>query len=134
MSFVTYQEIESLIDHAEQDGGRMRCYFKCPASGLVVEGYGNMPRSLGGRVRQDATNSLMRQLFQMLTNIIRQTTGLYFNFGTSATTAGGVAQVATQAEKEAGVVDAFEKLAVYPNKPQQRKRFNHIEGAWVYVE
>lgn len=134
MSFVTYQEIESLIDHAEADGGRMRCYFKCPSSGMVIEGFGNMPRSVSGRVRQDAANSLMRQLFQMLSNFIRQTTGLYFNFGSSATSAGGAAQVFTQAEKEAGVVDAFEKLAVYPGKPQQQKRFNHVDGRWTFVE
>lgn len=134
MAFVNYQEIQHLVDHAERDNSRMRVYFKCPETGVVVEEYGSLPNNIGNRVRKDATDSMIRQLAQLIARLIRQYTGLYFNFGASANAAGGSVTSYSEADQQIAIVNAFEKKAVYPQKPQENKRFNFIDGAWIYIQ
>lgn len=132
MSFVSYQEIQHLVDHAERDNSRMRCWFKCPVSGVVVEETGSLPNNIRNRVHKDAADSLIRQLAQLLTNLIRKYTGLYFNFGASANAAGGSVSSYSEADMQLAIVAAFEKLAVYPGKPVEPRKFNQVDGAWTY--
>ncbi len=133
MPYVSYDEIEHLIDHAEHDGGRMKVMFACPHSQQVVQATGLIPRNFAHGLADDAAQGLVRQLLHMLTQLIRQLTGMYISFGRAANGVNRGHVLATADDKRNAVVAAFESVAEYPGKPRRPGRFNHQDGAWVFV-
>lgn len=134
MPYVTYDEIRDLCDYAEQDMGAMKCWFKCPRTGTVVETRGNIPRTLAHGMANEAMRSGLSQLLSRVTALVRRHTGMYIPLGAAMTQANRGNVIATDAGRRAAIVDAFEQIAVYPGKPVQPGRFNHVDGAWRYVE
>lgn len=136
MAFVNFEEIRPLIDHAEQVGGRMRVYFKCPKTQRVVEATGSFPESAKRNFAQVATASTMRVLLHRLSGLIRQYTGVYIPLGGAlpAQTTPGGGTFASEVERQSAAVAAFESVAEYPGKPVRRGRFNLVDGEWTFVE
>lgn len=133
MSFIRFEEIQPLLDHVEQDGGGMKCYFKCAKSGTVVEARGNIPRTLAHGMANEAARGMLRQILNRISTEIRKATGFHIPLGAAANTANQGNVIASEAGKQAAIVDAFEKVAIYPGKPVQQKRFNFVENEWVYI-
>lgn len=132
MAYVNFEEIQPLLDHVEQDGGGMKCWFKCPQTGTVVEARGNIPRTLAHGMVNEAARGVFRGVLSRISTEIRKLTGFYIPLGAAANTANRGNTIASEAGKQAAIVDAFEKVAVYPGKPVEPKRFNFIDNTWTY--
>lgn len=135
MAYVTFEEIRHLVDSQTQERGTMRVYFKCPVSGHVEEATGVIPQSVGNKVANEATQSGIRHLLSMVTQFIKQLTGVYIPLGntTASTSLNGGRAYASEEAKQAGVIAAFETKSEYPGKPTKLNRFNKINNEWQYV-
>lgn len=136
MSFVNFEEIRQLIDSAEPAGGRMRVYFRCAKTGRVVEATGSFPESVRRNFAQVAAGSTVRVLLAKLSAVIRQYTGIYIPLGGAvpAQTVPHGGSFASETDRQAAAIAAFQTVAEYPGKPVRNGRFNHIDGEWVFVE
>lgn len=136
MSYVTYAEIESLVDSKQPKEGTVIVYFKCPKTGHVEEARGVISQSVGNKLANEATQGGIRFLTATVSRIIRQLTGVHLPIGNSASSTSlnsGRAFNSEEAIRE-GVINAFEKVSVYPGKPIKNGCFNKLpEEGWVFV-
>lgn len=137
MPFADFSDIRSLIDDIEPKPGGLTVYFKCPATGRIVEARGSFPDSRTRRFTQTAAGGIARALLHQLSGAIRRLTGIYIPLGNAFQThdvPGGGSGFATEADRQAAAVEAFRSVARYPGMPRQSGRFNFEDGRWVFVE
>ena len=120
MADVTYENIQSLIESSKQEGSALRCVFKCPVSGSIVESQAAIQpgRGLGDLAKKSAKRSLFSQVRWGISRAIRSALG----YGLGGRVAGDVAGAAvgsamekrgttfSEDEKKAAVVQAFENV------------------------
>lgn len=137
MAFVKFEDIVDLIDSTEQKEGGLTVYFKCAKTGRVTEARGSFPDSRRRRFAQVAASSTVRALLNQLSAVIRRYTGIYIPLGNAMQThdvPGGGSGFATEADRQAAAIAAFQSVAQYPGKPRQRGKFNFESGQWIFIE
>ncbi|MBW1806846.1 MAG: TerB family tellurite resistance protein [Deltaproteobacteria bacterium] len=117
MAEVTHENIKALIESAKQEGSLMRCTFKCPVSGTLVEAQAGIQkgRGLGDIAKRSVKRSLSWRIRYGISRLVRSALG----HGIAGRIAGDVAgsavsgtmskgdQVYSEDEKQAAVVQAF---------------------------
>lgn len=132
MAFVTYDEIESLIDHAEQKLNSMVCYFKCPVSGKIIESTAGIPAAAGHEIKNQVAQGVWRHAMRQIQVVVRQLTGIHLPIsGGGASGHFGQNSIASESSKREAIVLAFEHKAVYPGKEPRVGWFHHVDGQWV---
>ena len=131
MPEITYETIKPLLAKEEERGGEMACTFTCPVSGVSVDASGAMHKaeSAVGRVADQMKQSVKRSLFYSIRNAVTNAVGDLLGGGTAGRIGRQAAYSATgeaerrgsagsgagpsfsEAEKQAAVVEAFNKVA-----------------------
>ncbi|WP_045119625.1 TerB family tellurite resistance protein [Haliangium ochraceum] len=119
MSQSTYEAIQPLIAHSEQQGTSMRVIFRCPASGEEVEATAGLRsgNDLGNRVAQSAKRSLMWSVRSAIASAVRSAFGhgIVSNMAQSATrdamSAGQQRLTYSDSDKRDAIERAFESVS-----------------------
>jgi uncharacterized tellurite resistance protein B-like protein len=135
MSNYTYNLIEPLLVNSQIEGSRIYCSFRTP-SGEIIESFGKLsrPKSMEGKIRKQLTRTATRSARRIATRSVRSVLGggMFGRMGsqivrsmvsTDNISDGGVSY--GSAEKQAGILAAFEKVA---------DRFNLDENSGQWQE
>ncbi|MGK0363308.1 MAG: putative tellurite resistance protein B-like protein [Saprospiraceae bacterium] len=121
MSNYSYNLIEPLLVNSQIEGSRIYCTFRTP-SGDIIESFGKLgrPNSIEGKVRKQLTRTATRSARRIATRSVRSVLGggMFGRMGSQIVRSmvstdnvgdGGVSY--GSAEKQAGILAAFEKVA-----------------------
>jgi uncharacterized tellurite resistance protein B-like protein len=121
MTEATYENIKALIESANQEGSIMRCVFKCPVSGTLVEAQAEIQkgRGLGNTAKRSVKHSISRRIRYGISRLVSSALG-YGIAGQAADVVAELAvsramskgdQVYSEDEKQATVVQAFQNVS-----------------------
>jgi len=134
MANMTYEEIQPLIHGAVQEGGAMRCTFKCPVTGTTVESQAGIQRGTGlaDLAKQSVKRSLVWSIRSAILSAVSSVVGGGFVGRAARSVASQATTSATQQatshsfsedEKHAAVVNAFRSVSAQFAWDEKNKRW-----------
>lgn len=139
MSEITYESIQNLVDHAEQDGRQMKVTFKCPATQDVIASSATIQagKELKDVAMASAKKSVMYSVRRTLMSTIRSVLGggMFGKVGRDVASElmRGMETKAkesySEAEKQAAVVAAFEAVKTRFAWDGKNQRWVSAQGA-----
>ena len=143
MSQISYEMIQPLIVQAAQQGSSMHVTFRCPVSGQSIEARGHLQASssLGGKVAESAKRSIMWSLRSSLSRAISRSLGYGIAgrvasdvaYGAVSSGGGSSTQSYSDADKQAGIIAAFESVSSKFAWDAQNRRYISAEAAGVVM-
>lgn len=133
MSNYSYNLIEPLLVNSQIEGSRIYCTFRTP-NGDIIESFGKLsrPKSVEGKIRKQLTRTATRSARRIATRSVRSVLGggMFGRMGSqivrsmvSTDSIGDGGSSYGSAEKQAGIMAAFEKVA-------DRFQLNENTGEW----